>query len=105
MALSLCADALGTQARALPTSTEIPRYCSNSERELMTVWRKRAYVAFRGVPVSDLALAADLDHLLTSLPMLRSDVMRLVRDGEFLPHSPWRPVGWRERSKTENPQS
>ncbi|WP_406310908.1 cupin domain-containing protein [Streptomyces thermoviolaceus] len=76
----------GQAARMLPVDSAALRRCIGDEKEFTAdIWGKRVHVTRGGVPASDLISVQDIDRLLTDQPLLRSDMIRLVRHGEILP--------------------
>ncbi|MGW1604277.1 cupin domain-containing protein [Streptomyces eurythermus] len=73
-------------ARMLPVDTAELRRCTGDEKSFIAdVWGKRVRLTTGGIPASDLVSVRDIDRLLTSQPLLRADMIRLVRQGEILP--------------------
>lgn len=72
----------------LPFDTAELRRCIGDEKTFIAdVWGKRIHATTGGIPASDLISVRDIDRLLTSQPLLRSDMIRLVRQGEVLPRN------------------
>ncbi|MFE5126234.1 JmjC domain-containing protein [Streptomyces sp. NPDC056669] len=72
----------------LPFDTAELRRCIGDEKAFMAdVWGKRIHATTGGIPASDLISVRDIDRLLTSQPLLRSDMIRLVQQGEVLPRN------------------
>ncbi|MEU5079214.1 MULTISPECIES: cupin domain-containing protein [Streptomyces] len=73
-------------ARMLPVDTEGLRRCTGDEKAFIAdVWGKRVRLTTGGIPADDLISVRDIDRMLTSQPLLRADMIRLVRQGEILP--------------------
>ncbi|MFD8396520.1 JmjC domain-containing protein [Streptomyces sp. NPDC059680] len=82
------AGAVDEAARMLPVDTAELRRCTGDEKAFIAdVWGKRVHVTADGIPASDLISVRDIDRLLTSQPLLRSDMIRFVRQGEILPRN------------------
>ncbi|MFF9002504.1 JmjC domain-containing protein [Streptomyces achromogenes] len=82
------AAAIDEIARMLPVDTAELRRCTGDEKAFIAdIWGKRVHVTTGGIPASDLISVRDIDRLLTSQPLLRSDMIRLVRQGEILPRN------------------
>ncbi|MET7701820.1 cupin domain-containing protein [Streptomyces sp. NPDC005485] len=80
------AEALDDAARTLPVDKETLRRCVGDEEPFIAdVWGKRAQVVTQGIPASDLIDVSDIDRMLTSQPLLRAELIRLVRKGDILP--------------------
>ncbi|MGW2918734.1 JmjC domain-containing protein [Streptomyces angustmyceticus] len=75
-------------ALMLPVDTAELRRCVGDEKAFIAdIWGKRVHVTTGDMPTSDLISVRDIDRLLTSQPLLRSDMIRLVRQGEILPRN------------------
>jgi mannose-6-phosphate isomerase-like protein (cupin superfamily) len=72
----------------LPVGTEELRRCTGDDKAFTAdVWGKRAHVTTGDISAEDLISVRDIDRLITSRPLLRSDMIRLVRQGVVLPRN------------------
>ncbi|MEU6373895.1 cupin domain-containing protein [Streptomyces sp. NPDC046909] len=79
---------LPVEAAALPFDRETLRRCTGDEKEFVAdIWGKRAHITSGGIPDEDLIGVEDVDRLLSDIPLLRAEMIRLVRDGEILPRT------------------
>ncbi|MFV2117226.1 JmjC domain-containing protein [Streptomyces sp. Act-28] len=82
------AKAADQAARMLPVDMTELRRCAGDEKAFLAdAWGKQVHLTTGGIPAGDLISVRDIDRLLSNQPLLRSDMIRLVRQGEILPRN------------------